>query len=233
MLGRRRHLPDGWFRRPMAPIHGPIDTMPEVGASSTPRSIVLEFSAHRAAAGALVMLCTDRPTQRQQPGPLSSTRVSSSRLSPADALQAWAPELFYDEATEQYMIFWSTATPGRFPASDSVGQRTSRGRADPRLYYVTTKDFRSYSPARLLYDGGFATIDGTITKSGDSYYLVMKYETFYHASPSDTARRSWRQSRCWMDFWHPARRGAQYAEPGPLVISAHPCTGVRSASKKF
>lgn len=96
-----------------------------------------------------------------------------------DALQAWAPELFYDDATQQYMIFWATAIPGRFPASDSVGQRTSRGRADPRLYYVTTKDFKSYSPAKLLYDGGFATIDGTIAKKGDRYYLVMKDETFH------------------------------------------------------
>ncbi|HEX5435944.1 MAG TPA: glycoside hydrolase family 43 protein [Gemmatimonadaceae bacterium] len=96
-----------------------------------------------------------------------------------DALQAWAPELFYDDATKQYMIFWATAIPGKFPASDSVGQKTSRGRADPRLYYVTTKDFKTYSPARLLYDGGFATIDGTIAKKGDTYFLVMKDETFY------------------------------------------------------
>jgi hypothetical protein len=96
-----------------------------------------------------------------------------------DALQAWAPELFYDDATQQYLIFWATAIPGRFPASDSVGQETSRGRADQRLYYVTTKDFKTYSPTKLLYDGGFATIDGTIAKRGDTYYLVMKDETFH------------------------------------------------------
>lgn len=63
-------------------------------------------------------------------------------------------------------------------ASDSAGQKTSRGRADPRLYHVTTRDFKTYSKARLLYDGGFATIDGTIAKNGDTYYLVMKDETF-------------------------------------------------------
>jgi len=96
-----------------------------------------------------------------------------------NALQAWAPELFYDDATQQYMIFWATAIPGRFPASDSVGQKTSRGRASQRLYYVTTKDFTTYSPTKLLYDGGFATIDGTIAKKGDTYFLVMKDETFY------------------------------------------------------
>jgi hypothetical protein len=95
------------------------------------------------------------------------------------ALNAWAPELFYDETKKEWLIFWATSIPGRFPASDSVAQNTSRGRADHRLYYVTTKDFKTYSNAALLYDGGFSAIDGTIAKKGDRYYLVMKDETFY------------------------------------------------------
>jgi hypothetical protein len=97
------------------------------------------------------------------------------------ALNSWAPELFYDAATNQWLIFWATSIPGRFPASDSVAQKTSRGRADHRLYYVTTRDFKTYSKAALLYDGGFSAIDGTIAKRGDTYYLVMKDETFYPA----------------------------------------------------
>jgi hypothetical protein len=60
-----------------------------------------------------------------------------------------------------------------------MAQRTSRGRADHRLYYVTTTDFKTYSRAALLYDGGFAAIDGTIAKVGATYYLVMKDETFF------------------------------------------------------
>jgi hypothetical protein len=94
------------------------------------------------------------------------------------ALNAWAPDLFYDELKRQFVIVWATSIPGRFPASDSVAERTSRGRADHRLYYVTTKDFKSYSHAALLYDGGFSAIDGTIARKGDTYYLVMKDETF-------------------------------------------------------
>jgi beta-xylosidase len=96
-----------------------------------------------------------------------------------DALNAWAPDLFYDDATGQFVIAWATSIPGRFPATDTLAQRTSRGRADHRLYYVTTKDFRTYSRAALLYDGGFSAIDGTIAKRGDTYYLVMKDETFF------------------------------------------------------
>jgi len=95
------------------------------------------------------------------------------------ALNAWAPELFYDDVKKEWMIFWATSIPGRFPATDSIAQNTSRGRADHRLYYVTTKDFKTYSGTALLYDGGFAAIDGTIKKKGDTYYLVMKDETFF------------------------------------------------------
>ena len=93
------------------------------------------------------------------------------------ALNAWAPDLFYDEVTADYVIVWATAIPGRFPATDTLAQSTTRGRADHRLYFVTTRDFKTYSRAKLLYDGGFSAIDGTITKRGDVYYLVMKDET--------------------------------------------------------
>ena len=95
------------------------------------------------------------------------------------ALNAWAPDLFYDEATREYVVVWATSIPGRFPKTDSLAQRTNKGRADHRLYYVTTRDFVTYSRATLLYDGGFAAIDGTITRQGNRYVLVMKDETFF------------------------------------------------------
>jgi beta-xylosidase len=106
------------------------------------------------------------------------TRVPVMEHEP-DALDSWAPDLFYDDATKDFVIVWATSIPGRFPATDTLAQRTSHGRADHRLYYVTTKDFKTYSHAALLYDGGFAAIDGTIAKRGDTYYLVMKDETFF------------------------------------------------------
>jgi len=106
------------------------------------------------------------------------TRVPVMEHEP-NALNAWAPDLFYDDATKQFVIVFASALPGRFPATDSIAEKTSRGRADHRLYFVTTNDFVTYSPTKLLYDGGFSAIDGTITHAGDRYYLVMKDETFY------------------------------------------------------
>ncbi|MCC7194992.1 MAG: hypothetical protein IT356_05495 [Gemmatimonadaceae bacterium] len=69
-------------------------------------------------------------------------------------MNSWAPDLFYDNVTKEYVIVWSTAIPGRFPKTDALAQRTSRGRADHRLYYVTTKDFKTYAKAKLLYTCG-------------------------------------------------------------------------------
>jgi beta-xylosidase len=106
------------------------------------------------------------------------TRVPVMEHEP-NALNSWAPDMFYDESTKEFVIVWATSIPGRFLATDSLAQRTSRGRADHRLYYVTTRDFKIYTKAKLLYDGGFCAIDGTITKQGDNYFLVMKDETFF------------------------------------------------------
>ena len=40
-----------------------------------------------------------------------------------EAVNCWAPELFYDEERENYLIFWSTIIPGRFPETDNSGTK--------------------------------------------------------------------------------------------------------------
>lgn len=92
-----------------------------------------------------------------------------------DARNAWAPEIFYDDIKNQYLIFWSTTIPGRFPETD----RTGDDGLNHRIYYVTTKDFAEYSRTRLLYDGGFNVIDATIVKDGGCYVMFVKDETRY------------------------------------------------------
>ena len=55
-----------------------------------------------------------------------------------EARNCWAPELYYDDREERYMIYWSTTIPGRFPDSDSTGDNGY----NHRIYYTTTEDFR-------------------------------------------------------------------------------------------
>jgi len=87
------------------------------------------------------------------------------------AQNAWAPEIVYDAAKKQFIIFWATTIPGRFPATDSMGDYNHR------IYYVTTKDFKTYSKAALLYNKGFNVIDATIMPYGKKYVMFLKDET--------------------------------------------------------
>ncbi|MCT4646169.1 MAG: glycoside hydrolase family 43 protein [Carboxylicivirga sp.] len=90
------------------------------------------------------------------------------------ALNCWAPEIVYDDVKEQYMIFWSTTIPGRFPETDATGDR----KYNHRMYSVTTKDFKTFSETKLFYDHGFNVIDGSILKLADEdYILFLKDET--------------------------------------------------------
>jgi predicted GH43/DUF377 family glycosyl hydrolase len=91
------------------------------------------------------------------------------------ARNCWAPELFYDDEQKQYLIYWATTIPGRFPETDSTGDNGY----NHRMYYTTTADFVDFSETRLLYDQGFNVIDATIQKINDEYVMFLKDETRY------------------------------------------------------
>jgi len=95
-----------------------------------------------------------------------------------NAVNCWAPEIYYDAPTKKYLIYWSTTIPGRFPkterpAGDNMGNVT----LNHRIYYVTTSDFKTYTETKLLYNDGFNCIDATIVKEGDTYVMFIKDET--------------------------------------------------------
>jgi len=90
-----------------------------------------------------------------------------------DAKNCWAPEVFYDDKSKQYLIFWSTTIPGRFPETEKTGD----DKYNHRMYYVTTPDFKTFSKAELFYNQGFNVIDGTLIKENDKYVLFLKDET--------------------------------------------------------
>ena len=88
-------------------------------------------------------------------------------------VNVWAPELFWDEDRQQAMIVWASCVPS---------QPFELGVEDPknnhRLYYVTTRDFQTFSKARLLIDPGFSCIDATLVRRGpQDYVMVLKDNT--------------------------------------------------------
>jgi hypothetical protein len=90
-----------------------------------------------------------------------------------DTRNVWAPELFYDSAGREYLIFWSSTIPGRFPET----ARSEDDGHNHRIYVTTTKDFTGFTPARLFYDPGFNAIDATIVRDGQRYVMFIKDET--------------------------------------------------------
>lgn len=90
-----------------------------------------------------------------------------------DARNCWAPELFYDDNNKEYMIYWSTTIPGRFPETETLGDQN----LNHRLYYTTTKDFNVFKETRLLFDPGFNVIDAVIVKEDGEYIMFLKNET--------------------------------------------------------
>lgn len=90
------------------------------------------------------------------------------------ARNTWAPEVFYDDASEQYYILWSTTVPGKFSPAD---KGTSEDRLDHRVYCKTTKDFKTFSPTKLYFDPKHNVIDAFLAKKDGKYYLFYKDET--------------------------------------------------------
>lgn len=91
----------------------------------------------------------------------------------AGARNSWAPEVTYDKKNKQYMIYWATTITGRFPET----QVQADAGYNHRMYYVTTKDFKTFSDTKLLYDPGFNSIDATIIKDGKRWVMIFKDET--------------------------------------------------------
>ena len=89
------------------------------------------------------------------------------------ARNCWAPEITVDPISQTYMIYWATTIKGKFMETAS---KMDAG-YNHRIYYVTTKDFKTFSNTKLLYDPVFNVIDATIVRDSGRYVMFMKDET--------------------------------------------------------
>jgi hypothetical protein len=93
------------------------------------------------------------------------------------ARNTWAPEIVHDRTANRFQVIWASTIPGRFPTTDDSGDLHDGRQLNHRLYHATTTDFETFTPAALLYDGGFNVIDGTIVDLGDCFAMIVKDET--------------------------------------------------------
>jgi len=101
-----------------------------------------------------------------------------------NAINVWAPALYFEPAEKRWLIFWSSTIPGRSLGDDSGDIAKLPTAAPPvglnhRIYSTTTTDFQTFTPAKLFFDPGYSVIDATLlppTKPSDHFVLIYKDE---------------------------------------------------------
>ena len=89
------------------------------------------------------------------------------QVSPDTAGNTWAPEAFWDEQRNAYIVFW---------ASKIYKDATHSNGTYNKMMYALTRDFVNFSEAEVWVDKGYSTIDSTIIKQDDTYYRFTKDE---------------------------------------------------------
>lgn len=81
------------------------------------------------------------------------------------ARNIWAPEWFADEKSGDTVLIWSSSF-------EDAGWKKSR------LWYSRTKDWKEFSPAKVLFAPPYSVIDGNLLEKDGKYYLFHKEEEF-------------------------------------------------------
>lgn len=73
----------------------------------------------------------------------------------------WAPEVFYDDINDEYLVHWGSTV-----AQDSFTHMS--------IYCATTKDFKTFSEPKLFFSKKNEILDSHIVKVDDTYHLFYK-----------------------------------------------------------
>lgn len=94
----------------------------------------------------------------------------------------WAPEAYWDDALQSYVVFFASRLY-------SDASHTNSDNLYARMFAVLTRDFRTFTaPPASWQDTGYARIDSTVTKIGDYYYRFTKNEEGGAAGPLEAGK---------------------------------------------
>lgn len=134
------------------------------------------------------------------------TRIIPVMREFAGARNAWAPEVFWDEAQKNYLLLWASTVEGRFVP---IPREPGREGFDHRIFATRTQDWETFTPTVELFDPGHSATAPTIVapqSTGESFRLVFKD-----------------------DRWEPRQKCLRFAEAdkpdGPYRNVSAPITG--------
>ncbi|MBQ4915982.1 hypothetical protein J8L85_16125 [Maribacter sp. MMG018] len=120
----------------------------------------------------------------------------------------WAPELFWDEDTQQWMVYWGSSIQGKFVETSKLSPNP---RANNRMYYSLSDDLENWSQPILLQDFGFPSVDCYIYKLPDNHPKGKYIEFVKHiVQPGKLAA---------------IREAYSYSLTGPYVLTESYITG--------
>ena len=80
----------------------------------------------------------------------------------------WAPEAYWDDELQSYVVFFASRLYD--------DEAHTSGRLHARMFTVLTRDFVTFTEPQQWQDTGYARIDSTVQKIGDTYYRFTKNE---------------------------------------------------------
>lgn len=86
----------------------------------------------------------------------------------------WAPEIHFDPLKQDYFILFSSTTPRERNDADDSNNNGKRGsQYDNRVFITRTKDFQTWSAAKVFYPCDFASIDAVMRRDDTNKRWVM------------------------------------------------------------
>ncbi len=89
-------------------------------------------------------------------------------VSQPEAGMTWAPEVYYDHDTGEYIVYWSSFV------YDSVADRYGGGSSYNRIMYAKTRDFYNFTEPQTLLDLGHDILDTVAIDYNDKVYRFTK-----------------------------------------------------------
>lgn len=114
----------------------------------------------------------------------------------------WAPELFWDSQSGEWIIHWSSSVTDKFLETRSLFD----GHTNPRIYYTATPDFQQFTPSKLLFNADCLAIDSYIYRGEDKNYYV-----FFKADRQTEPKRGILMAKA------PAREGPYMVDPDMIT----------------